>query len=44
MGQRSVARRRCGNAFVVEDFDSRPGEAPPGLADATEVDWMRREL
>ncbi|MFQ5860002.1 MAG: class I SAM-dependent methyltransferase [Dehalococcoidia bacterium] len=37
------APRLFGEAFEIEDFASNPGEAPWGLADATEVYWMRRK-
>lgn len=35
--------RRFAEAFEIEHFASTPGEAPWGLADATEVYWMRRK-
>lgn len=40
---RSEVARRFGHAFVVEAHETGPGEAPFGMADATDVYWMRRK-
>lgn len=42
-GPSEVAYRFAG-AFVVEDFESGLGEAPLGLANATQVYWKRKKL
>jgi SAM-dependent methyltransferase len=39
---RDEVERRFGDAFAVEAHESGPGEAPFGMADATELYWMRR--